>query len=102
MENQPDHMGIPVDACGQRQEEEGRMRRQTEAAPTPKRPTQGAPAGSRERFVAPGYPGIDCVPAPRVQAAPGQEEPLSAIEKDYEESADPGTPLAERRFSQFE
>ena len=55
----------------------------------------------RERFAAPGFPGIDCVPAPRVEIAPGPEEPLSAIERDYEESAEPGTPLAERRLRQF-
>jgi protein involved in polysaccharide export with SLBB domain len=36
-----------------------------------------------------------------VQATPGQEEPLSAVERDYEESAEPSTPLAERRLRQF-
>jgi polysaccharide biosynthesis/export protein len=41
------------------------------------------------------------VPAPRVEIVPGQDEPLSAIERDYEESAEPGTPLAERRLRQF-
>jgi len=63
--------------------------------------TTGVPSGLRERFAAPGFAGIDCVPAPRTQAVPGQEEPLSAIERDYEESAEPSTPFAERRLRQF-
>lgn len=66
--------------------------------------TNGGAAASRDRFAAPGYPGIDCVPAPRVQVVPGQpvqEEALSPIERDYEESADPGALPAERRLRQF-
>jgi protein involved in polysaccharide export with SLBB domain len=63
---------------------------------------RGAPAGARERFAAPGFPGIDCVPAPRAQVVPEiPEEPLSAIEREYEELAEPTTPLAERRLRQF-
>ena len=54
-----------------------------------------------ERFPAPGFSGIDCVPARRVEAAPDAEEPLSAIERDFEESVEPDAPLAERGLRQF-
>ena len=79
------------------------MRAQRQSDGSPALPTTGreVPPVSSERFAAPGFPGIDCVPAPRVQARPGEEEPLSAIERDYEESVEPGTPPAERRLRQF-
>ena len=75
--------------------------RETDRSSTPLRTGEGPTGALAERFPAPGFSGIDCVPAPRVQAAPGAEEPLSAIERDFEESVEPGAPLAERRLRQF-
>ena len=94
-------LGAPDDTRAQRQFDESGAQRQSEGPSWPPGTSRGVPAGVRDRFAAPGFPGIDCVPASRVQVVPGQEEPLSAIERDYEESAEPGTPLAERRLRQF-
>jgi polysaccharide export outer membrane protein len=70
------------------------------AIPGPARPGEAAASSLPERFSAPGFPGIDCVPSPL--ATMPEEEPLSAIEADFEESAaDPGVPTPGTRLRQF-
>jgi len=93
----PDPASLPVLGT---QAETGTPRR-VELPGTTTGATTGTPGGARERFAAPGFPGIDCVPAPRAQGVPGQEEPLSAIENDYIETTDPDAPPDERRLRQF-
>ena len=53
------------------------------------------------RIAAPGFPGIDCVPAPETAAQPVGGEALSPIEADFAESMEPGAPPAERGLRQF-
>ena len=59
----PDPASLPVLGT---QAETGTPRR-VELPGTTTGATTGTPGGARERFAAPGFPGIDCVPAPRAQ-----------------------------------
>jgi len=71
--------------------------------PVPPDQTGGDTTSPRanERFAAPGFPGIDCVPTPATAAQPSGGEALSPIETDFAESMEPGAPSAERGLRQF-